>query len=59
VHPDRFSLLVQMVFDSAADLEAALHSAERTAARQDSAHFPAFQGTVLHQAAEGEEVFRR
>lgn len=56
VNADCFSLLVQMVFDNSADLEAALQSPERGEARQDFAHFPTFQGSVFHQAAEAEEL---
>jgi uncharacterized protein (TIGR02118 family) len=59
VKPDRFALLAQMEFDTAADLEAALHSSARVAAREDFAAFPPFQGTVYHQAAISEEVFAR
>ena len=57
VKPDRFSLIAQMIFDSTADLEAALHSPARAAAREDFAKFPPFHGTVYHQAADSEEVF--
>ena len=57
VKPDRFSLIAQMIFDSQADLEGALRSQARAAAREDFAKFPAFHGTVYHQAALSEEVF--
>ena len=57
IRPDRFSLLVQMEFASLADLEAAVASAAREAARRDFAQFPAFHGVVYHQAAATEEVF--
>ena len=57
VQPDRFSLLVQMEFDSLADLEAAVGSEARAAARRDFAQFPPFEGVVFHQAAVTEEVF--
>jgi uncharacterized protein (TIGR02118 family) len=56
VKPDRFSLLVQMEFDSLADLETAAASEARAEARRDFAQFPPFQGTVYHQAAFSEEV---
>jgi uncharacterized protein (TIGR02118 family) len=59
VKPDRFALLAQMEFETAADLEAALHSSARAAARDDFAGFPPFHGTVYHQAATSEEVFVR
>ena len=55
VHPDRFCLLAQMVFDSEADLQTALGSPERAEAREDFARFPAFRGSVLHQAVESEQ----
>jgi len=57
VKPDCFTLIAQMVFDSAADLGRALHSEARALARQDFASFPPFEGTVYHQAAVSEEVF--
>ena len=57
VTPDRFSLLVQMDFDSLADLETAVGSEARAAARRDFQQFPPFQGDVYHQAAISEEVF--
>ena len=59
VRPDRFSLIAQMIFESQADLEAALRSEARAEARTDFAQFPPFHGTVYHQAAASEEVFAR
>jgi len=59
IKPDRFAILVQMVFDSVADLEKAAASEARATARQDFAQFPPFQGTVYHQAAISEEVFAK
>ena len=59
VKPDRFSLMAQMVFDSQADLESALRSGARAAAREDFAKFPPFQGEVYHQAAVSEEVYAK
>ncbi len=57
IHPDRFSLLVQMVFDSPEHLDRALHSPARAAARADFGGFPPFHGTVYHQAVLSHEVF--
>ena len=59
VKPDRFSLLVQMIFDSREDLEKATASPARAEARRDFAQFPPFQGTIYHQAAISEEVFAK
>ena len=56
IQPDRFSLLVQMEFHSVADLEAAVASEQRAAARRDFAQLPPFEGVVYHQAALSEEV---
>lgn len=57
VQPDRFFFLAQMEFDTLADLENALQSQARVEARADFANFPPFEGRVLHQAANSEEVF--
>jgi uncharacterized protein (TIGR02118 family) len=46
-------LLAQMQFDSAADLDAALHSDARRLARDDFHRFPPFQGEVTHEAMTG------
>lgn len=59
VKPDRFAILVQMVFDSLEDLEEAVGSEARAAARADFGKLPPFQGAVYHQAAVGEEVFEK
>jgi uncharacterized protein (TIGR02118 family) len=52
-------LLVQFEFDSAAALNKALFSPERAKARLDFQNFPAFAGTVTHQAMSSEEVWRK
>jgi len=57
VQPDRFALIAQMIFDSQTDLENALRSEARAAAREDFGKFPPFHGTVYHQAAVSAEVF--
>src|SRR3954470_12809200 len=59
VKPDRFALVAQMVFDSEADLAAALQSTARAEARGDFGGFPAFHGQVYHQATISDEVFSR
>lgn len=50
------ALLVQMTFDSEADLNAALASTARADARDDFANFPAFDGRVTHQAFTATEL---
>ena len=57
VQPDRFMLLAQMIFDSQDDLDRALQSEARAAARSDFGNFPPFKGAVFHQAAASEQVF--
>jgi uncharacterized protein (TIGR02118 family) len=57
IKPDTFAILVQMEFDSLADLEAAAGSEARADARRDFGEMPAFQGVVYHTAAVSEEVF--
>jgi uncharacterized protein (TIGR02118 family) len=52
-------LLVQFEFDSAAALNKALFSPERAKARLDFQNFPAFAGTVTHQALASEEVWKK
>ena len=59
IQPDRFSLLVEMTFDSLQDLEAAVASEARAEARRDFARLPPFQGAVYHQATISEEVLAR
>ena len=54
VNPAGDFLLAQMVFDSTADLNAALASEARARARADMPNFPRFSGTVSHQAMEQE-----
>ena len=51
-------LLVQLEFDSAAALRKALFSPERAKARLDFQNFPAFAGTVTHQALASEAVWK-
>jgi hypothetical protein len=46
-----------MVFDSASDLDAALHSRARRQARDDFHRFPPFDGEVTHEAMTGKIVF--
>jgi uncharacterized protein (TIGR02118 family) len=53
------ALLVQLEFESAEALKAALFSAERAEARLDFQGFPAFSGTVTHQAMQSEEAWRK
>ncbi len=50
-------LLAQMQFDRAADLDAALSSPARQAAREDFHLFPVFAGDVTHEAMQGEIIF--
>jgi uncharacterized protein (TIGR02118 family) len=50
-------LLAQMQFDRAADLDAALSSPARQAAREDFHLFPAFAGDVTHEAMRGKIIF--
>jgi uncharacterized protein (TIGR02118 family) len=50
-------LLAQMQFDSASDLNAALHSEARRRARDDFHRFPPFAGDVTHEAMAGTVIF--
>jgi len=59
VKPDRFMLVAQMIFDTKDDLDTALQSEARAAAREDFKSFPPFDGLVYHQAAISEEVFSK
>jgi uncharacterized protein (TIGR02118 family) len=59
VQPDRFALLAQMIFDTQHDLDRALESEARSAARGDFGSFPPFHGLVFHQATRSEEVFAK
>ncbi len=52
-------LLVQLEFDSAEALKAALFSDARAEARLDFQSFPAFSGTVTHQAMHSEEAWTK
>jgi uncharacterized protein (TIGR02118 family) len=51
------ALLVQIEFDSTADLAEALASPGRLEAREDFNNFPAFAGRVSHQAMRRERIF--
>lgn len=57
VRPAGTMLLAQMTFDSASALDAALRSEARKLAREDFAHFPAFDGEVTHEALKAEVIF--
>jgi uncharacterized protein (TIGR02118 family) len=57
VRDDGTHLLAQMTFDSAADLDHALRSDARRAAREDFAHFPRLDGDVTHQAMTARVIF--
>ena len=57
VNPGGRLLLAQMIFESAAALDAALASEARARAREDFGRFPPFQGTVTHQAMAARKVF--
>ena len=57
VRLDNTALLAQMIFDTTADLQAALQSEARRRARDDFARFPSFSGVVTHQAVNGRIVF--
>jgi uncharacterized protein (TIGR02118 family) len=57
VRPGGTSLLAQMQFDSASDLDAALRSEARRQARDDFQQFPAFSGEVTHEAMTGTVIF--
>jgi uncharacterized protein (TIGR02118 family) len=56
---DNSVLVVQFEFDSAAALSKALFSPERAKARLDFQNFPAFAGSVTHQALTSEEVWKK
>jgi uncharacterized protein (TIGR02118 family) len=57
VRPGETCLLAQMQFDSANDLDAALHSEARRRARDDFQQFPPFSGEITHEAMTGTIVF--
>ena len=57
VRRDNTFLLAQMVFDTPADLDAALRSQARSMARDDFHRFPAFDGEVTHEAMHGKVIF--
>lgn len=50
-------LLAQMVFARPEDLDAALRSPARSAARDDFHRFPPFAGEVTHEAMTGKVIF--
>jgi uncharacterized protein (TIGR02118 family) len=58
VNAGQFVLLAQLVFPTLADLQRALASEARARAREDFQNFPLFTGTIQHQAAFSDEVFR-
>ena len=57
VEPGGDVLLAEMVFETIADLDDALASEARSAARADFASFPVFRGSITHQAMVA-EAFR-
>ena len=57
VNPGGRILLAQMQFDSVAALDGALASEARARAREDFRTFPAFAGTVTHQAMASTAAF--
>jgi uncharacterized protein (TIGR02118 family) len=57
VNPGGRILLAQLQFDSVPALDAALASQARAEARADFRTFPAFDGTVTHQAMAATVVF--
>jgi uncharacterized protein (TIGR02118 family) len=57
VRPGGTMLLVQMTFESAAELNSALASDARRRAREDFHRFPAFEGEVTHEALTGKVIF--
>jgi uncharacterized protein (TIGR02118 family) len=57
VNPGGRLLLAQLQFDSVAALDAALASEARARARDDFRTFPAFDGTVTHQAMAATAAF--
>jgi uncharacterized protein (TIGR02118 family) len=57
VDPAGSALLAQMSFDSTEALNAALASDARRRARDDFANFPAFDGSVSHEAMNATVVF--
>jgi uncharacterized protein (TIGR02118 family) len=59
VSQGKASLLAQLEFETRADLDAALASAQRAEARRDFEKFPSFGGQVFHQAMASEEVWRK
>ena len=57
VRDDGTSLLAQITFETVADLDRALLSDARRAARDDFARFPRFDGDVTHQAMTAKVIF--
>ena len=55
----RTVLLAQLEFESQEAMERAVRSAQRAEAREDFKRFPAFTGTVTHQAMQTQEQWRR
>ena len=58
VNRGRSILLVQLEFDDQESLDRALESRERAAAREDFKRFPAYEGSVTHQAMAGVVAWR-
>jgi len=52
-------LMLQLEFEDEAALKKALFSPERARARMDFQNFPAFSGTVTHQAMTSVEAWRK
>jgi uncharacterized protein (TIGR02118 family) len=59
VHRGTAVLLAQLEFESREALEAAMRSPERAEAREDFKRFPPFEGSVVHQAMDSVEAWRR
>src|SRR5437763_1404200 len=59
VNRGRAVLLAQLEFESREAMEAAFRSPERADAREDFRRFPAFSGSVTHQAMQTHEAWRR
>jgi uncharacterized protein (TIGR02118 family) len=51
-----FAMIAEMTFADANALSAALQSSARSAARNDMANFPPFEGEIWHQAMQSERL---
>ena len=58
VNPGSAVLMAQLEFENEAAMNAAFASRERAEAREDFKRFPRYEGSVVHQAMSGEEVYR-